>query len=213
MHALLYIVPQLCSRPSPTHTSAGDSWTLIDKSGSVSCGVTAPFACVLVHTRFRLCPLRVCFPVLCKFWQLYGGINSDLFQEGLYHSQVYWTQSPCPCSSPLLTYTFTGDIQTQFWFSLCRVSGSRHTKDLFEPSEHLWWVWHLILNVILPVLPSYWGFSFAPGHGVSPQSHASTTQPPLQHVLSCWSFTTHILINFLELSCIIYFFYFFIYIS
>ena len=32
--------PQPCSRPPPTHTSAGDSWTLTGKSGSVSCGVT-----------------------------------------------------------------------------------------------------------------------------------------------------------------------------
>ena len=40
-------------------------------------------------------------------------------------------------------------------------------KVLFEPSEHLWWVWHLILNMILPLLPSCWGFSFVLGHGVS----------------------------------------------
>ena len=33
-------------------------------------------------TRFCLCPPRVCFPVLCKFWQLYGGVNGDLLQEG-----------------------------------------------------------------------------------------------------------------------------------
>ena len=41
--------PQPCSRPPPTHASAGDSWTLMGKSGSVSCGVTAPFCLVLVH--------------------------------------------------------------------------------------------------------------------------------------------------------------------
>ena len=35
--------PHLCSRPPLTHASARDSWTLTDKSGSVSCGVTAPF--------------------------------------------------------------------------------------------------------------------------------------------------------------------------
>ena len=34
-------------------------------------------------------------------------------------------------------------------------------KVLFEPSRHLWQLWGLILNVILPLLPSYWGFSFA----------------------------------------------------
>ena len=37
------------------------------KPGSVSWGVTAPFSWVLVHTRFYLCPPRVCFPVLGKF--------------------------------------------------------------------------------------------------------------------------------------------------
>ena len=51
-----------CSRPPLTHASSGDSWTLTGKPGSVSCGVTAPFSWVLVHTRFCLCLPRVCFP-------------------------------------------------------------------------------------------------------------------------------------------------------
>ena len=34
-------------------------------------------------------------------------------------------------------------------------------------SEHLWQVWGLILNVILPLLPSCWDFSFALGCGIS----------------------------------------------
>ena len=50
-------------------------------------------------------------PALCKFWQLYGGVNGDLLQEGLGHTQVCCTQSPCPCGSPLLTWTPTGDTQ------------------------------------------------------------------------------------------------------
>ena len=54
--------PQPCSRPLLTHTPTGDSWTLMGKSSSVSCGVTAPFSWVLVHIRFCLCPPRVCFP-------------------------------------------------------------------------------------------------------------------------------------------------------
>ena len=51
-----------CSRPPPTHASARDSWTLVGKSGSVSCGVISPFSWVLVHTRFSVCPQKVCFP-------------------------------------------------------------------------------------------------------------------------------------------------------
>ena len=46
--------PRPCSRPLLTHASAGDSWTLTSRSGSVSCGVTAPFSWVLVHPRFCL---------------------------------------------------------------------------------------------------------------------------------------------------------------
>ena len=72
--------PQPCIRPPPTHTSAGDSWSLPGKSGPVSCGVTLSFSSVLVHTRFSLCLPRVYFPVLCKFWQLYGGVNGNLLQ-------------------------------------------------------------------------------------------------------------------------------------
>ena len=137
-----------------------------------------------------MCPPRVCFPVLCKFWQLYGGVNDDLLQEGLCHTQACCTQSPWPCGRPLLTRTSTGETQTQFWLSLCGVSGSWCTQGIFEPSESLWQVWGLILNVIssllpfceasplpsplLQRLPSCWGFSFALGRGVYPHSHSTT---------------------------------------
>ena len=82
--------PQPCSGPLLTHASTRDSWTLTGKSGPVSCGVTAPFFWVLVH-KDLLCPLRIYFPVLCKFFQLYGGVNGNLLQEGLCHTQVYCT--------------------------------------------------------------------------------------------------------------------------
>ena len=54
--------PRPRSRPLSTHTSAGDSWTLTGKSGSVSYGITAPFSWVLAHPTFCLCPPRACFP-------------------------------------------------------------------------------------------------------------------------------------------------------
>jgi len=38
-------------------------------------------------------------------------------------------------------------------------------KVLFESSKCLWWMWGLIQNAILPLLPSCWGFSFALGCG------------------------------------------------
>ena len=143
-----------------------------------------------MHTGFCLCPPRVYFPGPYKFWQLYGGINGHLLQESLYHTQVCCTQSPCPCSSPLLTHTSTGDTQTQFCLSLCGVSGSWCAQGLFEPSEYLWWEWSLILNVNLPLLSSCRGFSFDIGCGVSSQRCSSVAQLLLQRLPSCWGFST-----------------------
>ena len=133
-----------------------------------------------MHTRFCVLQESVS-PVLCKFWWLYGGVNGNLLQEGLCHTQVCCTQSLCPCSRPLLTHISSGDTQTLKGRSGSVSVGSPGVpKDLLELSKHLWWVWGLILNVILPLLPSSWGFSFALGHGVSPQSHSSAIQLPLQ---------------------------------
>ena len=56
--------PQRCGRPLPTHTSSGDSWTLTGKSGSVSCGVIAPFSWVLVH-KVLFVPSKSLFPQSC----------------------------------------------------------------------------------------------------------------------------------------------------
>ena len=84
-------------------------------------------------TRFCLCPTRVCFPVLWKFWQLFGRVNGDLLQEDLCHTQVCCTQSPCPHGSPLLTHISTEDTQTQFCLSLCGVTGSRWAQGHLSP--------------------------------------------------------------------------------
>ena len=175
MHARYTQCPQPCIRPPPMHASAGDFWTLTGKSGLVSFGITAPFSWVLVHTRFCLCPPRVYFPVWYKFWQFYGRVNGDLLQESLCHTQVGCTQSLCPRSS----HTSTGDAHTQFCLGLCGVSGSRCSQGLFEPSEHCWQEWGLLLNANLPLLLSCSHFSIALKCGVSPQSHSSAMQPPL----------------------------------
>jgi len=90
--------PQPCSKLPLTHTSTRNSWTLMGKSGLVSCGVTAPFSWVLVCTRFCLCPSSICFPSPSKFCQLCGGANGNLLQEGLCHTQVCCTQSPSPAA-------------------------------------------------------------------------------------------------------------------
>ena len=103
---------------TPGHSQTSLGWSLV--------GVTAPFSWVMVHTTFCLCPPRVYFLVLCKFWQLYGGINGDLVQEGLCHTQVCCTQSPCPCSSPLLTCTSTGNAQSSVSVSVRSLGPDMH---------------------------------------------------------------------------------------
>ena len=112
MHTLLYSVPSNVLQARPTHTSM----RLLEAHGQVWVSLFwghYSFSWVLVCTRFCLCPPRVCFPVPCKFWHLYGGDNGDLLQESLCHNQIYCIESPCPFSRPLLTRTSSGDTQIQ----------------------------------------------------------------------------------------------------
>ena len=66
MHVLLQSMPPNLQQAT---TDPRLCWRLLDTHRQVSCGVTVPFSWVLVHT-ILLCPPRVYFPVLCKFWQL-----------------------------------------------------------------------------------------------------------------------------------------------
>ena len=84
-------------------------------------------------TRFCLRPPRVYFPVLCKFWQLYGRVIGILLQEDIFHTQVCCTQSSYLCSSPLLTCTSTADTQTQFCLCLCGSLGPGTHKVCLSP--------------------------------------------------------------------------------
>ena len=129
--------PHPCSRPPLTHTSARESWTLREKSGSVYCEVTAfswswraeGFVCALQES---------VSPVLCKFWRLCGGVNGNLFQEDLCHTLVYCTQSPYSDSKTLLTRTSAVDTQTHRGRSGSVSVGSPGVhKVLFETSKHL----------------------------------------------------------------------------
>ena len=96
MHALLHSVPATLQQLTADPRLPRDSWTLTGESGSLSCGVTAPFSLVLVHTSFVCALQESVSPDLCKFWWLYDGVNGNLLQEGLCHTQVCCTQSPLP---------------------------------------------------------------------------------------------------------------------
>ena len=94
--------PRLCQRLLDTHRQAWVS--LLWGHCSFLLGLGAhKVLCV---------PFSSVSPVPCKSWWLYGGVNGDLLQECLCHSQVCCTQSPCPCSRPLVTCTFAGDTHT-----------------------------------------------------------------------------------------------------
>ena len=101
-------------QPTPLLETSAHSRTILGQSLVGSLLLSPGSWCV----QGSVCALQESVsPVLCKFWWLCGGVNGGLLQEGLCHTQVYFTQSPCPCSSPLLTRTSTGDTQTQFCLS------------------------------------------------------------------------------------------------
>ena len=86
--------------PTPPPETHGHSWASLGQSLVGSLLLSPGSWC----TQVSVCALpESVSPVLCKFCCLYGGVNGDLLQEGLCHTQVYCTQSPCPWSSPLLT--------------------------------------------------------------------------------------------------------------
>ena len=72
-----------------------DSWTLTGQSGSASCGVTAPFFCVLVH-RVLFVPSKSVFPQSCvnSGGSMVG--NGNLLQEGLCHTRSATPRVPAP---------------------------------------------------------------------------------------------------------------------
>ena len=143
-------------------------WRLLDTQ-AISCGVTVPFSWVLVHMAL-LCPPRVYFPVLCKFWQLYSGVNGNLLQEDY---AIPTPRAPIPAADHCQPYLHRRRSNTVLSQSLWRPWVLVHTR-------FVWALWAslaergLILNGNPSLLPSCWGFSFALGRGVSPHSCSST---------------------------------------
>ena len=104
MHALLHSVPPTLHQAI---TNPRLHWRLLDTHRQVWVSLLWGHCSLLLGPgahKVLFVPSSVYFPVLCKFWWLCGGVNGDLLQEGLCHTQVSCTQSPCPCSSPLLTW-------------------------------------------------------------------------------------------------------------
>ena len=88
-----------CRLMAPPETP-GHSWASLGQSLVASLLLSPGSWC----TQSSVCALQESIsPFLTKFWQICGGVNGALQQEGLCHTQVCCAQSPCPCSRPLLT--------------------------------------------------------------------------------------------------------------
>ena len=77
------------------------------------------------------------------------------------------TQSPSPCSRPLMTHTSARDSNTGVAQSLWGLWVLVHARFFFWALQASMADISLILNVILLVLLSCWDFSFALGHRVT----------------------------------------------
>ena len=123
------------------------------KSVSVSCGVTASLSWVLVHTRF--CFAKSLFP---QSSVSSGGSMVELMVTSSRRAYVIARSTaprvPAPVQSTADPIS-VGDTQTlkgsSGSVSMGSLGPSAH-KILFEPSEHLWRVWGLILKMISPLL-------------------------------------------------------------
>ena len=101
--------------------------------------------------------------MLCKFWQLYSGVNGNLLRGDLCHTHI--PRAPVPAAD------HCRPIPPQ---EMPKHSSVSVSVGSLGPGVHkiclsplLWQVRGLFLNVIWPLIPSSWGFSFALGCGVS----------------------------------------------
>ena len=111
-----------------THASTGDPPTPAGGSGSGSCGVTAPFLWVLVHTIFCLCPPRLESLIPPVLWKSYNQIPLALKAR-------FPGDSQSQCQIPRLGSLMWGSEPSQQWEYCSPVCGS--------PT---WQVWDLSLS-------------------------------------------------------------------
>ena len=123
--------------PTLQRATTDPRWRLLDTHGHVWVSLLWGHCCFLLGPgahKFLLFPPRIYFPILCKSWWLYGGVNGDLLQEGFCHTRVYCTQSPCPCAGECCPAAAQETLEG--------TSGSVSVAPpgcvLFEPSKYLW---------------------------------------------------------------------------
>ena len=96
MNVLLHSVPPALQQAT---TNPRLCWRLLDTHRqvwvSLLWGHCSLFLGAGAH-KVLLCLPRVYLPVLCKFWQLYGGVIGDLLQEGLCQPKYAAPRAPVP---------------------------------------------------------------------------------------------------------------------
>ena len=85
--------PGLCQRLLDTH---GQVWVSL---------LWGHYSLLLVHTTFYLCPPRICFPVLCKFWHLYDGLMATSSKKVYAIPRSTAPRAPVPAAVHMLTHT------------------------------------------------------------------------------------------------------------
>ena len=163
--------PRPCSRPPLTHASTRDSWTLIGKSGSVS-GDHCSFLLGPSGHKVLFAPSKSVSSVLCKLWWRYGGVNGDLLQEGLSHTQVCSTQSPFPAAGycwPVPLRRHSNTALSQSLWGLC----------ILVCTSYVWALWAFLVGMGFDSKRGFapatilLGLILALGCGVSPQGRSS----------------------------------------
>ena len=166
MHALLLSVPPTLQQATADSRLCRRFWTLMGMSGSVSCGVTALFSWVLVHTRFCLCPPRV-FSQSCVSS---GGSMAGLMATSSKRAYAIPRSAAPRAAAPEAGHCWSVPSQEtpkhssgQSLWGLCVLVWTRF----------VWALWAYLVGKGIDSkcnftpLPSCWGFSFALACGVS----------------------------------------------
>ena len=106
--------PCACCDPQLSPASAGDPPTLAGRSGSVSCGVTATFPWVLVHTLLCVCHPRVesLFPPV---------MSKSCNQIPLAFKVPFSGDSSSHCRTPRLESLMWGSEPSLKWVDSCGI--------------------------------------------------------------------------------------------
>ena len=170
--------PQPCRRPPLTHSSAGDSWTFTVSSGSVSCGVTAPFSWVLV-VQGLFVPSKSLFPQSCV--SSCGSMVGLMVTSSKRAYAIAMSAAPrAPAPAAVHCWPLPPQETPKHRYVSVSVGslGPRAHKVCLSPLSisgryGIWfWMWFCPLYHLSGASPS-----FALGQGISPQSRSSTAQP------------------------------------